>query len=504
MPRKSLVVVRTHFYDQRLRDFVEPILVSPDHDVVIAVDENWGAIDMHGIPKLSMTSDLFRGFGLYVDCGNIMWLCGDYSLYLARREFPDAANYWLIEYDAVINRPEPIAFFRELDGVHAHDFLSTHFREREPGWDWGDPMMAEYAVVWRSYFPLVRLSGRAIDFLLERRMLASSKIMAMNADARPNWPNDESFVACELHYHGFDCADFSTLGDYYDGSTFSNSVLLHPDHLPPHDGRIYHMVREGSRYLKMVRPHMNNFQRPTPGDLIDLARNGLAIEEIKPVLAGRIAFELGSSADVPEKILQPGGLVMALLEATVPPPPLQLGAVIQALAKLRMRCTLDALALLAVERGWPATEAFSNVALARPAWQSSIGFWSRQKNYRLDAEGGNDGDHTVDWGFHTASEPNGHWTVDLQQTYLLTEVRIYNRVECAYRMNGFQLLASLDGTKWHVAYESPPGYDLGSSAHEPIRIALFTPAKLLRVRSGQDGFFHFRELEAYGTPARSL
>ncbi len=504
MPTKNLVIVRTHFYDQRLSDFIEPILSSPDYDVVIAVDENRGAIETHGIPKLSMTNDLFRNFGLHVDYGNIMWLCGDYALYLARREFPDAANYWLIEYDVTINRPEPISFFRELDRSHAHDFLSTHFREREAGWFWGDPMAPEYAVVWRSYFPLVRLSGRAIDFLLERRILASSRIMAMEPDARPNWPNDESFVACELHYHGFDCADFNTLGDYYDGSTFFNDVLLHPDHLPPHDGKIYHMVRDGSHYLKMVRPGMNNFQRPTLRDLIDLAATGTAIEEIQPVLGAQIAFELRLSADVPDKILAPGGVVMTLLEEAAPTSPLQLGAVIQALARLRMRCTLDALGLLAAERGWPTTEAFSNVALARPAWQSSIGTWSKQQNYRLDAEGGNDGNHAVDYGFHTASEPNGHWTVDLQQTYLLTEVRIYNRLEFAHRMNGFQLLASLDGTTWHVAYESPIGHDLAPSAYEPIRIALFTPAKLLRMRSRQDDFFHFRELEAYGKPVRGL
>ena len=497
MPPKSLVVVRTHFVDQRLLHLIEAIDAAPEYQVVVAVDEMRRPVDTKGFAKLSMTAAAFDELGLYTEIDDLLWRCGDYPLYLARRAFPDFAGYWLIEYDVAINRADPVSFFREFDGTHAHDFLSTHFREREPGWNWGDPMQSEYPVVWRSYFPLVRLSGRAIDFLLERRVLASSKIMAIAPQNRPFWANDESFTACELHYNGFECADFKTLSDCYDDSTFFNDVLFDPDHLPPHDGKIYHMVRSGIHYLKAVRPGLNKFQRPTLRDLLDLTGKGLALEEVLPVLQDKIVFMLGFGGDLPENILSPTGPILTLFEHEVLAPVLQM--VVLALARLRMRFTIDALTRIAVERGWPMVEAFSNLALARPAWQSSIGLWSKHQNYRLDAEGGNDGNRHVDFGFHTASEYHPSWTVDLQHRTLLTEVRSYNRIVHPERLGGFRLLASLDGQTWHAAHQSPIEIDPTLTPEEPIRIALATEARLLRVQSLQDGFFHFREFEAYGT-----
>ena len=499
MPSRSLVIFRTHFVDQRLLDFINLITPAPDYEVVVAVDEIKGTIDTQGLPKLSMTAAAFDALGLYTELGDLLWRCGDYPLYLARQAYPDAAHYWLIEYDVAINRPDPAGFFREFDAVHAHDFLSTHFREREPWWEWGDQMQGEYTVVWRCYFPLVRLSGRAIDFLLERRRLASARIMAIAPQFRPGWPNDEAFVACELHYNGFDCADFAVLADCYDRTTFFNDVLVHPDHLPPHDGKIYHMVRWGTHYLKAVRPGLNGSRKPTLRDLVDLTGTGLSHEQILPVLRDQIVFALGSGGDTPDRTLAPDGPVMTLLSDRPLAPVLE--AVVTAMARLRMRSSIEALARMAGQRGWPLIEQFSNLALARPAWQSSVCMWSRHQNYRLDAEGGNDGDRTVDYGFHTAEEGDAYWTVDLQRQTLLTEVRIYNRVKFAGRLNGFRLLASLGDDIWHLAYRSPPEIDLAQATGEPIKIALFTPAKLLRVESGQGGFFHFRELEAYGTPA---
>ncbi len=156
---------------------------------------------------------------------------------------------------------DPISFFREFDGIHDHDFLSTYFRECKPDWLWS-VTMPEYEVVWQSYFPLVRVSGRAIDLPLERRTLASSRMMAIAPGSRPLWPSNEAFMACDLRYHDFKCAAFKSLGDYYDDKTFSNDVLFRLDYLPPHDGKIYHMVREGSSYLKMFNPSLRRPAEP--------------------------------------------------------------------------------------------------------------------------------------------------------------------------------------------------------------------------------------------------
>ncbi len=59
------------------------------------------------------------------------------------------------------------------------------------------------------------------------------------------------------------------LGDCYDRTTFFNDVLIHPDDLPPHDGKIYHMVRWGAHYLKGIHPGLDASRRPTLRNLED-------------------------------------------------------------------------------------------------------------------------------------------------------------------------------------------------------------------------------------------
>ncbi len=158
-----------------------------------------------------------------------------------------------------------------------------------------------------------------------------------------------------------------------------------------------------------------------------------------PVLKDQILFALGSDGDTPERILASEGPIMTLLADDPSAPVLQ--TVVMALAQLRTRLSIDALARIAARRDWPAIEQFSNVAQARPAWQSSISMWSKPQDYRLDAEGGNNGHHDIEYSFHTERGPNNYWAVNLQQRVLLTEVRIYNRQAYAERLNGFRLLA---------------------------------------------------------------
>ena len=72
-------------------------------------------------------------------------------------------------------------------------------------------------------------------------------------------------------------------------------------------------------------------------------------------------------------------------------------------------------------------QAFDNVALGRPAWQSSTSRRSRKRSLRRDAEGGNDGDVFVEYGFLTAQQENPWWAVDLGVELAVARVRLYNR-----------------------------------------------------------------------------
>src|SRR5919199_471407 len=101
---------------------------------------------------------------------------------------------------------------------------------------------------------------------------------------------------------------------------------------------------------------------------------------------------------------------------------------------------LDFLRSRSASGRWLESELLRNIVLGRPAWQSSVCYWSNIKDARLDAEGGNNGLVEVDYGFHTDTEQNPWWAVDLQDFYAVDAVEIYNRRTFAERLSEFRLL----------------------------------------------------------------
>jgi hypothetical protein len=73
----------------------------------------------------------------------------------------------------------------------------------------------------------------------------------------------------------------------------------------------------------------------------------------------------------------------------------------------------------------------TNVALNKPARQSSNSPWTQSNG----AQGAVDG-HTPDGGYHihtNADQNPSSWEVDLQRSYTITEIRVYNRLDEAGR-----------------------------------------------------------------------
>ena len=75
----------------------------------------------------------------------------------------------------------------------------------------------------------------------------------------------------------------------------------------------------------------------------------------------------------------------------------------------------------------PATDAaceqsHANLAIHKPATQSSISAWSHGRTCEEDAAGANDGRISGEAGFHTSTEPNPWWQVDLLEDCVITAV----------------------------------------------------------------------------------
>jgi len=141
----------------------------------------------------------------------------------------------------------------------------------------------------------------------------------------------------------------------------------------------------------------------------------------------------------------------------------------------------------------------TNLALHKPALQSSV--WHGQgKTRREDAAGGNNGDITGGYGFHTAYETDPWWQVDLLEPTEIAEVHVFNRTEIRERCTRMTLSTSADGADWHLQAAKLDATLFGGADGAPY-VFKFTPtitARFVRITMIGEGFLHLEEVEVYG------
>lgn len=136
-----------------------------------------------------------------------------------------------------------------------------------------------------------------------------------------------------------------------------------------------------------------------------------------------------------------------------------------------------------------------NVALNKPATQSSISQWSRASAVDLDAKGGNDGNYNRDYGFHTRREDNPWWQVDLGGLYSIESIMIFNRRDCAYRLKRFSILVSRDGIDWKTAFRKTDDLAFGGDGLPFMAKIDRNFARFVRIRLDGNEPLHFVECE---------
>src|ERR1700761_4536176 len=197
---REIAVLRTHFFNHRIKQEVRFLSGHFGDDVHVACPDR----------VIEKPTPAMAGFARFIPLGEAAidrmalprppkweWLCGDYALYRARAECPEAEHIWLIEYDVAINFARASDFFARFADDTA-DFLAFDYEPATPAWSWTRLMRPFGEPVMRCMFPVVRLSARALDHLLDQRR-------ALAEVAPEVWPNDESFVATVLTRDGFVC-----------------------------------------------------------------------------------------------------------------------------------------------------------------------------------------------------------------------------------------------------------------------------------------------------------
>lgn len=269
---KDVLILRTHQRGAELDEASARYRALAGLDLVVAADERRGDLAMpHGIEKVSLSDPIIEGMGLAA-VRNWGWLCGDYTLYAVRNAKPHYERYWLIEPDVRINAADLDAFFDRFAAL-SDDFLASRLGNRTMEW-WHHAAMAHFRPdVAGCLFPFVRVSGAAVDYLLQRRVEFSRQWRTARQNGSPiPWPNDEAFVATELRHAGFACSDLNAHGHKVYGSGFSVQVPVHHHaHLfAQPDGLVYHPVLDDGGFLARLRRVLKAGRRPM-GEVIDAA-----------------------------------------------------------------------------------------------------------------------------------------------------------------------------------------------------------------------------------------
>lgn len=248
------IVLRTHYYDESCKSLLRFLEKSLGFDIIIAADETKFNVDVDKWPKVSLTYDSLSSLGLYLP-EETPWLCGDYFLYLVRQQFPQYDYYWMLEPDVYFNMPSPEGFFRKVSSC-SFDYFVMHFSKKDESWPFYKRVKPFCSEVYGGPFPIVRLSARAIDYLLQER----KEMSKLNWEGK-KYPNDESFTASFLMKGGYSCSDFNTVCDgqvFATKKSFSTRDPWFVGELESNapDGLIYHPAVDYNTYVAKIKRHV--------------------------------------------------------------------------------------------------------------------------------------------------------------------------------------------------------------------------------------------------------
>lgn len=262
MPINQTVIIRTHVYNSDVQSLLDRFAAETDFNVLVVADETSAPLNAPThIPKIGFDKDLLNQMGLAVPT-RVGWLCGDYFFYVARTNRPTDEYFWIIEPDCVINSADLGAFFSPFSNI-TDDLLAIGLSPRTNIWSWYAVMHEYVPHVYGCLFPLLRLSGRAVDYLYEKRKQISADF-ARSGRSVDFMPNDEAHVASLLfNSPAFKCRNINDiLGGIGGGLNFTDVMPFSRKFLSEGkpDGYVYHSVRSGEDFRQRYEHFLSLIQ----------------------------------------------------------------------------------------------------------------------------------------------------------------------------------------------------------------------------------------------------
>ena len=261
---KTLIFFSTHIINEMIVSEYKKLLNIDGYDVIFAIENSDGKFSKdfeNPIQEFEFFGEKYKCF-LYNEnihkslnlpyytggkendtFKNNMWYNGDYRFYYVKKIFPQYDFYWQVEYDIFCNGESYKPFLDKYVNNKADLIIQHKDRKIEPetkNWYWIDKTDWIYKgqKLHRSFYPLCRLSSKAINFLYQRRM-EHDKIYSALEDKKINrWIMCELFTATELINNGYTHEYFDEYFYYtpeYDLTT--TRIFENPDN------RLYHPVK---------------------------------------------------------------------------------------------------------------------------------------------------------------------------------------------------------------------------------------------------------------------
>lgn len=214
---KQIAVLRTHLIEkfiiqeyQKMKGNNIEVFLQIDNQNHIIKEHNSGLFDLiffNTTCKCILTNKdtlkkinlpLIADYDYTEDIGKILWYNGDYIAYIVNKLLPDYEYYWFFDYDCFYNGKNYNNFFDYYEHIHS-DFICSVIQPASKSWSWqaNSDWIYKNEQKMQSFFPVFRLSKRAILHLFKQR-LKHQQIFNDSNYPYKRWINCELFVPTEL------------------------------------------------------------------------------------------------------------------------------------------------------------------------------------------------------------------------------------------------------------------------------------------------------------------
>jgi hypothetical protein len=456
------VLFKVHFWDDfcdrqfaRLRDH------AGGADLFVIVDET-----VSGVPNIPcdrvirLTEAMSEQEGyLRQPYLHVFWQNTDYQLYHFIDQHPQYEYVFICEYDCVVNADIPLII--EAMQRLGLGFVGEPIRVDPATWNW-TPMLAPFygagATPLGRLIPCAAFSRTFLRAMQQARRLHTEKAKAEDLHTPEGvmpWPNNEAFIGAEIERLAMPNVTLSCFGDT---SHYDWSPPYHEAELPSLAGSAFvHPVLDGPRFVRSV------------------VKLGWRLEDL---------FTPGTDVHTRLAPVDAGAMTRTLLPYFL---------------ETKNWAAIGKLRSYAAERCGLAAMSLFNVALGKPATQSSTSRWSRYPTRAADAGGAVNGSITGLFSFHTDWEADPWWMVDLEMDCPIRQIRIYNRLDHIGRSRSLVVSGSRDLNEWSTIYRHEGGPPFGGADGQPLVITPSEPVTLrfLRLQLQEVTSLHLDEVEVF-------